>query len=111
MFHGWHYKSLVCLVAIYSEQRNAEKVVAMSLKALESLGFILHNGQLPASIVQSFRVERWGIMVDDVISIWAWLWNAYAALAPHFLPQAAACWELTYKICTWEDVAFWKNIG
>jgi len=77
------------LASIYSEQRNAEKVAAMSLKALESLGFIIKGAQLPLSPVETFRVEKWGIMVDDVISMWVHLWNA-----------------LAYKICLGEDVTF-----
>ena len=94
------------LASIYSEQRNAEKVVAMSLKALESLGFIIKGAQLPLSPVDTFRVEKWGIMMDDVISMWVHLWNAYSAFAPHLLPQAADCGKLAYNICVGEDVTF-----
>jgi hypothetical protein len=94
------------LALIYSKQRNAEKVVAMSLKALESLGFIIKGAQLPLSSVETFRVEKWGIMMEDVISMWVHLWNAYSAFAPHLLPQAADCGKLAYKICVGEDVTF-----
>jgi hypothetical protein len=95
-----------CLASIYSEQRNAEKAVAMSLKALESLGFIIKGAQLPFSPVDTFRVEKWGIMMDDVISMWIHLCNAYSAFAPRILPQAADCAKLAYKICVGEDVTF-----
>jgi hypothetical protein len=94
------------LVSIYSEQRNAEKVAAMSLKALESLGFIIKGAQLPFSPAETFHVEKWGIMMDDVISIWVHIWNAYSAFAPHLLPQAADCGKLAYSICVGEDVTF-----
>jgi hypothetical protein len=93
-------------VSIYSEQRNAEKVAAMSLKALESLGFIIKGAQLPFSPAETFHVEKWGIMMDDVISIWVHIWNAYSAFAPHLLPQAADCGKLAYSICVGEDVTF-----
>ena len=99
------------LALIYSEQRNAEKAVAMSLKALESLGFIIKGAQLPLSPVETFRVEKWGIMVDDVISMWVHLWNAYSAFAPHLLPRAAGCGKLAYNICVGEDVTFEESYG
>lgn len=99
------------LASIYSKQWNAERTVAMSLKALESLGFIIKGAQLPLSSVESFRVEKWGIMMDDVISMWVHLWNAYSAFPPHLLPpnlllQVADCGKLAYKICIGEDVTF-----
>jgi hypothetical protein len=94
------------LALIYSEQRNAEKVVAMSLKALESLGFVIKGAQLSLSPVETFRVEKWGIMMDDVINMWVHLWNAYSAFAPHLLPPAADYGKLAYKICVGEDVTF-----
>jgi hypothetical protein len=94
------------LASIYAKQGNAEKVTAMSLKALESLGFIIKGAQLPLSPIETFRVEKWGIMMDDVISMWVHLWNAYSAFAPHLLGQAADCGKLAYKICVGEDVTF-----
>jgi hypothetical protein len=94
------------LAKLYSEQGNVEKVTVMALKALESLGFIIKGAQLPLLPAESFRVEKWGIMTDEVISLWIHLWNVYSVYARHLLPQAAECGRLAYKIFVGEDVTF-----
>ncbi|TVY84556.1 hypothetical protein LSUE1_G000747 [Lachnellula suecica] len=94
------------LAAIFSQQKNAEKVVAMVLKTVESLGFVIRGAHLPVLPAETFRVERWGVMMDDVIGMWVHLWNAYSEMAPHLLPQVAECGKTAYKICIGEDVTF-----
>ena len=70
------------LVLIYSKERNAEKTIAMALKTIESLGFFIKGAQLPLSADEEFRAEKWGIITDDVVSMFGLLWNAYAAFRP-----------------------------
>ncbi|TVY48488.1 Histone-lysine N-methyltransferase, partial [Lachnellula occidentalis] len=94
------------LALLYSNQRNAEKAVAMALKALESLGFVIKGAQLPISPTETFRVEKLGTMAGGVVSLWVHLWNAYSARAPHLLSQVDECTRLAYKICVGEDVTF-----
>ncbi|TVY56830.1 hypothetical protein LCER1_G002327, partial [Lachnellula cervina] len=97
------------LALLYSKQGNADKTVAMALKALESLGFVIKGAQLPVSPTQDFRVERLGIMSGGVVSLWAHLWNAYSARAPHLLSRVDECTRLAYKICVGEDVTFQES--
>lgn len=94
------------LAVFYSEQGKAEKVAAMVLKALESLGFVIKGAQLPSSPDEILRIEKWGIMTDDVVRLWVHLWNVYSARAPHLLQKAAEYGRLAYKICVGEDVTF-----
>ena len=105
------HKPYARLAFIYLEQQEAERVVAMSLKVLGSLGFIIKGAQLPVSPTETFRVERWGIMGNEVMNMWTHLWNAYAAFAPHLLSQAAGCGKLAYKINMGEDVTFEEVLG
>jgi hypothetical protein len=94
------------LALTYYKQGKREKVVAMALKVLESLGFVIKGLRMPISPGETFQVEKWGIMGDDVPLIWACLWNACATLAPHLTPQLLECGKLAYKICVGEDVTF-----
>jgi len=99
------------LALLYSEQKNAERVLAMSLKVLDSLGFIIRGAHLPVSPTETFGVEKWGIMGNEVMNMWVHLWNVYAAFAPHLLSQAADYGKLVYKINFGEDVTFEEVYG
>lgn len=79
---------------------------------MESLGFVIKGAQLPPSSVETFRVDKWGLMMGaDVINMWAHIWVAYISFAPHLLPQAAHYTKLAYKICVAENVTFKELYG
>ena len=44
--------------------------------------------------------------MDDVVSMWIHLCNAYSTYAPPLFPQAADCAKLAYTICVGENLTF-----
>lgn len=96
------------LVTLYSEGNKAEQVFKTALKVLKSLGFVIKGAKF-SNTKGDFRVEKWGLMVDEVIAMFIHLCNVYITFAPHLVPQAAACAKLAYKIWVGEDVTFKEN--
>jgi hypothetical protein len=99
-------KPYAVLTLIYCKRRNIEKVAAMALKVLESLGFVIKGVHPPTSPDETIQIEKWGLVVDDVPLMLVCLWNSYKTLAPHLTPQLFECAKMAYKICVGEDVNF-----
>jgi hypothetical protein len=97
------------LARIYAERQDAAKAVSQALKSLESLGFVIKGGHLPAS--SSFVVEQWGLMMDGVIEAWIHLGNAYAVFAPNWMKRAEDYARVAYRVCVGEDVTFEEGYG
>lgn len=94
------------LAVLYSNREMANKSVSMTLKALESLGFVIKNASLPAISSKSIEIERLGLMMPGVVEAWIHLCQAYFALAPQNFQKAEDCAKLVYKICIGEDDTF-----
>ena len=98
--------SYAYLISIYRKQGNGIKVAAMIHKRLEAFGFVLKGSQLQAPSDAAFRIERWGIMDDDVARMLVELGNTYFAYAPHLVLQSVHFSRLAYRICVGEDETF-----
>jgi SET domain len=70
------------LPMMYFRERQFEKVVDFSLKALESLGFVTEDGIIPRSSIVSLNIKKWGLMTDGVIDCWVILARGYRRVAP-----------------------------
>lgn len=71
------------------------------LNGLKALRFIIKIGALSwASMRKVFRVERWGVIADDVVRAFACLWNVYWGFQqPRNLDVIVDCGRLAYQIC------------
>jgi hypothetical protein len=94
------------LAKVWGKVRQPGKSVAMALKGLECLGFVIKGAQLPSTVTNVFNVEKWGVFKDDVVQAWICLCDAYEAFAPHLLEKAKECARLAYKMRMGEDVTF-----
>jgi hypothetical protein len=94
------------LAKFWGKVRQPGKSVAMALKGLECLGFVIKGAQLLSTDTNVFHVERWGVFQDDVVQAWICICDAYEAFAPHLLEKAKECARLAYKMRMGEDVTF-----
>ncbi len=97
------------LGGVYAEQGELEKVLEMALLALESLGYVIKGARLPLVPGENLLIEKWGIMTDETLTVWAFFWSAFSVFAQHqplLWTQATTYWKTAYKICVGEDVTF-----
>lgn len=100
------------LACHYLDMRDGPKVVSASLKFLESLGFVIKNGALGGSPRNVFRVEKWGVMVDDVVKAFVLLWNTYYGFQQEQnLAVVADYGRIAYMICVGEDETHTQSYG
>lgn len=91
------------LIRTYENQ--LVKVVALILKGLECLGFVIKGAHPSDSSGIPFEVVQWGVTMDYVIEAWI-----HTTLAPHLCQKAEECARLAYKMCIGEDVTF-EDLG
>ncbi|TGO08030.1 hypothetical protein BTUL_0230g00120 [Botrytis tulipae] len=94
------------LARVYSQREMAQKSVSTTLRALESIGFVINNASLPALPGKPLEIAKWGLMLPGVIEAWVYLCSVYSVLAPQQLQQAREYAKLAYKICIGEDHTF-----
>ncbi|KAM0159907.1 hypothetical protein ACHAPG_003341 [Botrytis cinerea] len=94
------------LARAYSQRGTTDKAVLTTLRALESIGFVIKNASLPALPGKKLEIAKWGLMLPGVIEAWIYLCTVYSALAPQHLQQAREYVKLAYKICMGEDHTF-----
>lgn len=109
-------KDLYMILAItYLTKGDSRKTVAMGLKVLESLGFVISGGHLLTLTTARqnglLRVERWGLLTDDVINAWDHLSKVYKRGAPYLERKATDYVKLSYKMVVGEDVSFEEMFG
>lgn len=81
-------------------------VVEYVLKTLGSLGFIFTGGGLKGSSHAEMVVDKWGLVVPDMVDIWMTLSQAYRLVEPRFEAGARKYAKLSYKILVGEDETF-----
>lgn len=97
---------------INQDPSNCTRCLSALLDGLKALGFIIKNGAFSSSKRSVFRVEKWGVMVDDVVKAFVCLWNVYWALQQvQNLDVVADCGRLAYKICVGEDETYTQSYG
>lgn len=84
------------------------KVVEWGLKGLESLGYVIHGGEIPCESGTTLKVTQWGLMMPPVLRCWVILSRSYRLVAPELEGQAKAYAKLTYRVCIGEDETFDK---
>ena len=94
------------LARVYSQREMTHKAVSTTLRALDSIGFVIKNASLPALSGKTLKIAKWGLMLPGVIEAWVYLCSVYSVLAPQYLQQARDCAKLAYKICIGEDHTF-----
>jgi hypothetical protein len=94
------------LARFWGQAQKPKDSVAMALKGLECLGFVVHGAQLPATTGTTFHVEKWGLFQDNVDQAFVFLCDAYAVFAPHLVEKAKECARLAYSMCVGEDTTF-----
>ncbi|KAN0087063.1 hypothetical protein V8E54_000751 [Elaphomyces granulatus] len=99
------------LIRTFATENQPAKVVALALKGLECLGFVIKGAHPSDSSGIPFEVVQWGVMMDYVIEAWIHLRAAYMTLAPHLCQRAEECARLAYKMCIGEDVTFEESLG
>jgi hypothetical protein len=62
------------MARVYAGRQMADKSVLMALKALSCFGFVAKGAQLPALLGNLFEVEKWSVMMDEVIEAWIYLY-------------------------------------
>lgn len=100
------FKPYFCLAWVYARQNDPFKAVALFLKALEALGFVITGAVLPFALSIPFEVVQWGVMMDGVVSALLFLRDAYAVFAPPLAAKVEDYARIAYKICVGEDVTF-----
>lgn len=99
------------MTRLYAAQNNPPKVVALGLKVLNCLGFVIKGANIPVLPTVQFEIMQWGLMVDGVLETWLHLWTAYAIVAPSLYQKMEENAKLAYKMCVGEDVTFEKSYG
>lgn len=97
------------LTQTYSSANKAAHVVTYAWKALGSLGFVIKH-ERPTK-TSPFEIETWGLVLDQVVETWVYLWVAYSKLAPHLCAQCERYARISYKICIGEDETFDEHYG
>ncbi|KAL2824205.1 hypothetical protein BDW59DRAFT_180299 [Aspergillus cavernicola] len=100
------WNAYLTLAMLHESRGQSQKAVEFTLKALESLGYIVEGGHLPHKPGTPLRVKKWGLMTDELVRCWMALSNAYLDAAPDLMAQAAGYARLTYRICVGEDETF-----
>ncbi|EHK96086.1 putative SET and MYND domain-containing protein 3 [Glarea lozoyensis 74030] len=85
------------LARFWGQAQMPKESVAMALKGLECLGFVIHGAQLPATAGKPFHIEKWGHFQDNVDQAFVFLRDAYAVFAPQLVEKADECAKLAYK--------------
>ncbi|KAJ6014411.1 hypothetical protein N7540_009002 [Penicillium herquei] len=88
-------------------KKNQEKVIQLSLKALESLGYMINFEDNRDSKQKTLVMTKWGLVVDSVVSCWMTLSRAYKHLGSNLADQAKEYGQISYKICVGEDETFY----
>ncbi|KAL4880559.1 hypothetical protein BJY04DRAFT_219028 [Aspergillus karnatakaensis] len=86
--------------------RQMERAVDYILQAFGSLGFIIGGARLPPTPGSSLKVERWGMVVDELVGMWLMLGGIYERVAPGLASGAEAYARVTYRIVVGEDETF-----
>lgn len=103
-----------CLVRSYMEAEQPDKIIEFSLEALTDLGFIIEGAVKTRARTADgpIVVQRWGLMLDNVISYWGALASTYASVgAPARAAQAREFAKISYRICVGEDDTFDDTIA
>ena len=88
------------LITACSQGRMPHQVVRLSLILLRALGFEM---DVTPTI---FKVTRWGLLTDEVVTVFAELWTAYGTVEPAVISQVEQTARLAYLIMAGEDVSF-----
>jgi hypothetical protein len=93
---------------IYLSQKQAAKAAESAIKALQSLDLWEKGATLLTSRAYHLTVEKWGLVMDEVIEFWIILTRTYRLVAPELVSQAEAYAKTSYRICIGEDATFEK---
>ncbi|GAD99179.1 TPR domain protein [Paecilomyces variotii No. 5] len=63
------------LSKVYFDRRQPEKACKYALKALESLGYVIEEGNPRTG--RPLKIRRWGLLFDNLIECWIFLGAAY----------------------------------
>ena len=80
-------------------------MIELGLRMLHALGF---ETEITES---SFKMTRWGFMIDEVVVALADMCDAYAAVAPRLYDDALEVTMLAYEIMCGERVSWDKTYG
>ncbi|KAJ5729762.1 TPR domain protein [Penicillium malachiteum] len=82
------WSQYLTLANAHEAEKNHEKVIEFSLKALESLGYIINVEDNRDSKQETLVMTKWGLVVDSVVSCWMTLSRAYKHLRSNLADQA-----------------------
>lgn len=82
------------------------KAVSMTLKSLESAGFVIKNANLCTPPSKPFRVEKLGLVMDEVLDAWLLLYKIYSDKESYLAPHAKHYAKMTHKILYGEFYTF-----
>ena len=102
------WDSYLDLARVYACLKDPERTIAAVCKVVAALGFVVKQD------ASSFKVEQWGLMVDDLIETWAHLWMAYERMVsrrPELCKKAEEYTRTTYRICVGEDDTLEEQVG
>ena len=97
---------LLGLAMAYMKKGQLFKAINSTLKALESLGYIIDGGDMPRASDKQIVVRKWGLMVNSLVNCWMLLSKAYELVAPELKDTALQYARISYKICVGEDETF-----
>jgi hypothetical protein len=83
-----------------------KNVVEYTVKALESLGYIIEGASLPHTPGIQLKIIKWGLIVDNLVGAWMVLSSAFEQVAPALVGQAEEYARITYMICIGEEKTF-----
>lgn len=96
----------VPLAKFYARTGWPLNTIDSSLKALESIGYVIHGGRPSQYADADLVVKQWGLMTDMIVEVWVMLSRAYQKFAPKLAVQAQEHAKLAYRICVGEDETF-----
>lgn len=96
---------IINLISACHSDGLATQVIELALRMLRALGFAIETG--PAS----FRVTRWGFMVDEVVLALADLCDGYAVVGPEVYDDALGVARTAYEIMCGEGVSWDRTYG
>lgn len=94
----------LALAQKYGKQQKPDKVIEWTVKAMESLGFVVNGGD---SSSQMFEIVKWGLVVDHLVVALLTARDAFMGIgAVEKAGRAESYAKLVYKIVVGEDSTF-----
>lgn len=98
------WKPSLALAEYYAFLGQPHMVIKLTMRALESLGYVIEGAMLPRASNSPIVIKKWGLVLDELVGSWITLSRAYRSVAPDLEAQAKG-----FAKVIGEDETFYEN--